>query len=288
MFFLGSNYFPYRPEVNLAFERDYKSYPEYSCDATYYEHREYYPATTYNYPRIGAAANVSNTRKPQMGISASNHRRTHSNISTASSNINPGFQLEHDELNTVYDYKKLNQMPTLPPQSPATNRLRVYENVPFIHNDLSLNYFPTTSNTEFTTIDRPDSLPFDNHSNTKLRSSLKKYTNTTIRTTLNYAVGSNGSNVAQHQRVVTPTNPTPPDSLTSDDSSYLSAKDGSISSHSRVRFSPEAIHDQSSAQGQMILMPTSPQIQSLATPIRRLSRPRHSISDSLSPSTTTS
>lgn len=36
----------------------------------------------------------------------------------------------------------------------------------------------------------------------------------------------------------TPTNPTPPDSLTSEDSSYVSAKESSSNSVSRVRFSP--------------------------------------------------
>ncbi|XP_065158014.1 mitogen-activated protein kinase kinase kinase 11 isoform X4 [Atheta coriaria] len=58
---------------------------------------------------------------------------------------------------------------------------------------------------------------------TKLRSSLKRN---------NYQPnqGHSGGN--------TPTNPTPPDSLTSDDSSYVSAKDSNNSSVSRVRFSP--------------------------------------------------
>jgi hypothetical protein len=57
-----------------------------------------------------------------------------------------------------------------------------------------------------------------------LRSSLKKHEKL-----------SSGSNST--------TNPTPPGSLTSDDSSYLSARDNSISSHSRVRFSPEILLD---------------------------------------------
>lgn len=60
---------------------------------------------------------------------------------------------------------------------------------------------------------------------TKLRSSLKRNNN--------YGQNSGGN---------TPTNPTPPDSLTSDDSSYVSAKD-SNSSMSRVRFSPETLLD---------------------------------------------
>lgn len=58
---------------------------------------------------------------------------------------------------------------------------------------------------------------------TKLRSSLKRN---------NYQQTNSGGN--------TPTNPTPPDSLTSDDSSYVSASNSSVS---RVRFSPTTFAD---------------------------------------------
>lgn len=57
----------------------------------------------------------------------------------------------------------------------------------------------------------------------KLRSSLKKYKKN----------ASGGS---------TPTNPTPPESLSETDSSYVSARDASSGS-ARVRFSPEAMGD---------------------------------------------
>ncbi|XP_052748838.1 mitogen-activated protein kinase kinase kinase 11 isoform X3 [Galleria mellonella] len=64
---------------------------------------------------------------------------------------------------------------------------------------------------------------------TKLRSSLKKYNKKTSA-----SGGSSGGG--------TPTNPTPPDSLTSEtDSSYVSARDASSGSQSRVRFSPETM-----------------------------------------------
>ncbi|XP_072948010.1 mitogen-activated protein kinase kinase kinase 11 isoform X2 [Epargyreus clarus] len=63
---------------------------------------------------------------------------------------------------------------------------------------------------------------------TKLRSSLKKYKKSSA------SGGSSGGG--------TPTNPTPPDSLTSEtDSSYVSARDASSGSQSRVRFSPETL-----------------------------------------------
>lgn len=78
--------------------------------------------------------------------------------------------------------------------------------------------------------DRPNTL--ETGSITKLRSSLKRN---------NYNqqgnMGSGGN---------TPTNPTPPDSLASDDSSYVSAKE-SNSSVSRVRFSPETLIDLNSS-----------------------------------------
>lgn len=54
IFISDSNYFPYRPETNLAFERDYKSYPEYETNA-FHENRDLFvnsPSPTYlNYVR---------------------------------------------------------------------------------------------------------------------------------------------------------------------------------------------------------------------------------------------
>nr|CAI5818223.1 unnamed protein product [Callosobruchus analis] len=73
--------------------------------------------------------------------------------------------------------------------------------------------------------ERPTTLETQGY--TKLRSSLK-------RNNYQATQGHSGGN--------TPTNPTPPDSLTSDDSSYVSAKD-SNSSVSRVRFSPTTLID---------------------------------------------
>lgn len=82
-------------------------------------------------------------------------------------------------------------------------------------------YFSRQNSLERTEIERPANLGLEP---TKLRSSLKKY---------NKKSGSGGG---------TPTNPTPPDSLTSDtDLSYVSARDTSSGSQSRVRFSPETM-----------------------------------------------
>lgn len=71
----------------------------------------------------------------------------------------------------------------------------------------------------------------------------------------------------------TPTNPTPPDSLTSEDSSYVSAKDGQISI-GRVRFSPVTFD-----RGDILMHPGVPSVTTdltspLQTITRRISRNR--------------
>lgn len=142
--------------------------------------------------------------------------------------------------------------------------------------------------------ERPDSLPFDPNAlnfsasgmGTKLRSSLKKYNNyktpngaplngsTANATTSGTAIPqpNNSNTTATGTANSTPTNPTPPDSYTSDDSSYLSAKEGSISSHSRVRFSPEAYLDANSPGALNNPNSSSSTHKSLALYSRRLSR----------------
>ncbi|KAM7349435.1 mitogen-activated protein kinase kinase kinase slipper isoform 2-T8 [Cochliomyia hominivorax] len=156
--------------------------------------------------------------------------------------------------------------------------------------------------------ERPDSLPFDTNNltfsaggkggggevgrgvGTKLRSSLKKYNNYktpngvplngTTSSSVSATGGAAGAPSSCPQTISnsnntansTPTNPTPPDSYTSDDSSYLSAKEGSISSHSRVRFSPEAYLDANSPGGLNNPHSSSSTHKSLALYSRRMSR----------------
>ncbi|XP_069360096.1 mitogen-activated protein kinase kinase kinase 11-like isoform X3 [Maniola hyperantus] len=93
-------------------------------------------------------------------------------------------------------------------------------------NDYSLprDYFRQESQEES---ERPANLGLE-LAPTKLRSSLKKYNKKTSA-----SGGSSGGG--------TPTNPTPPDSLSETDSSYVSARDASSGSASRVRFSPDAL-----------------------------------------------
>lgn len=264
----------------MAFERDYKSYPDYET-TTHHEHREpsYYNPTSPSYLNyVRNMGTMTPARKPpQMGVSASHHhRRTLSNIS---SNISGYATVEMDENKPNYQYGRINQMPNrMTSTSPInyTNRMRSYENVPFNRShDVAPNYLNTsTTANEYasTQFERPDSLPFEIGANTKLRSSLRKYSNASPR------FGTSSLTMQQQQQSIphksSPTKTTPSDSL-SDDSSYLSAREGSISSQSRVRFSPETLHDQQVSN-----------TTSVTTPLRRLSRSqRHSISDMLAPST---
>lgn len=187
-----------------------------------------------------------------MGISASHHRRT------LSSNINYP-QVEHEEASPSYQYGRTTKMPIS--SINYTSRMRSYENVPL----------PRPHSNEH----HSDNLPFDMSKNTKLRSSLRKYSNPSPHFGTSSLITQQQQQ--QQQQLTKPHNTsptkTPSDSLTSDDSSYLSAREGSISSQSRVRFSPDILLDQSAIAT------------SVNTPLRRLSRSqRHSISDMLAPS----
>ncbi|XP_037931821.1 mitogen-activated protein kinase kinase kinase [Teleopsis dalmanni] len=111
--YFGSNYFPYRPDINLSYERDCKSYPDYSYD---YNHRlpnyyDYEYNTQHSQQQQELQQQQTRSpppRMPQMGITAAGHRRTPSTISN-SSNFNQSFTLERDELPTsLYDYNNLN------------------------------------------------------------------------------------------------------------------------------------------------------------------------------------
>lgn len=177
-------------------------------------------------------------RVPQMGISAGGHRRTLSGVSTTSSNMNSGFRTNPDDIPAIYQFNlNINNI------SNHESRMRVYENVPYTpqHIVTSPYHHPQQIVEYHPQPERPATLSFESGAQTKLRSSLKRYGNCNIRSSSASGGGNSGGG--------TPTNPTPPDSLTSDDSSYLSAKDGSVSSQSRVRFSPETLLDLPS-QGQ--------------------------------------
>ncbi|KAH8275925.1 hypothetical protein KR044_013301, partial [Drosophila immigrans] len=269
--YFGSNYFPYRPELNFGYERDCKSYPDYSYD---YNHRlpDYYDYHHHQYeapvvlPAASAVPLQTRTpppRVPQMGVTAGGHRRTPSTVSN-----NSNVLLEHEEL--IYDYNNLNlnvqlnvdyegdAAPSVATTVAAAATTLSKQELYAVGSPKLINRMlhSPLAKSKYAPVTRPASLPFEQHALTyqqqlppqqqqlppqqqqqqlplqtgKLRSSMKKYNS------------NGGSSISSQQG--TPTNPTPPDSLTSDDSSYLSAKEGSIGSqHSRVRFSPEAYLD---------------------------------------------
>lgn len=268
--FSGSNYFPYRPEINLGYERDYKSYPEYSYDRT----------TNYfnDHGRWDYLSNTGIARTSAPFANTSVNTGQHRQFSNNASNVNPSFHLERDELDAIYQLNDLNIEPT----KTLTNRMHVYENVP--QRRLSQSNYQEFSDYGSSSLqpssqppaDRPMSLPFDQQRGSRLRSSLKKYG---INVRPSTAPTTMSTTTVTTKNGCTPTNQTPPDSLTSDDSSYLSAREGSISSQSRVRFSPEALHEQNdgSVLGQ--------QQQQQEPSFRRLSRTRRSAGNIVSPST---
>ncbi|XP_055909295.1 mitogen-activated protein kinase kinase kinase-like isoform X3 [Eupeodes corollae] len=246
----GSNYFPYQPEENLLYERDCKSYPESYDSPIRHNRLPSYHGYTYD-----QQTRTPPPRVPQMGITAAGHRRTPSNVSN-SSYVSQSFSVDPHELQDLYRFNALGIQPEPSREvfkgSPNRNRIREYENLSFFSGSSphrqttggavpasglphSMSSTPRRDLSPLVIQERPDSLSFEhsdggiNGGKNNLRSSLKKY----------YRVqNTNGSTAC------TPNNPTPPDSLTSDDSSYMSAKEGSISSqHSRVRFSPESFMD---------------------------------------------
>ncbi|XP_021708910.1 mitogen-activated protein kinase kinase kinase 11 isoform X3 [Aedes aegypti] len=266
--YFGSHYFPYRPEINFAYERDTKSYG----GEPVYEDHHYDSASYHDYAYEGGTSQRFNApRVPAMGVSAAGHRRTLSNVSTTASNINQGFHLDQDDDievvdSTIYNLSQFyigNNPNTVkvPESSYVPNRMREYENIPnYFKRQTSLNAgYPGHFSNEFINItnhERPMSLGLEHGgtqssgagSQVKLRSSLKKHNSQQQQQhQKKYSTGSSGS-------CGTPgtTNHTPPESLTSDDSSYLSAKDNSssMSSQSRVRFTPEILLDVQKPQQQ--------------------------------------
>ena len=174
----------------------------------YLDSRAVYPVNAVSYPHAyDNPSSSSSSTNPRTPSRLFGHRRTPSNVSnasstnTSSSNINPSFRLEDEEVVVVA------------PQYATPSRSRHYpdatEYVPGGYY-LRQNSAPPLDTDPM----RPGTL--------QLRSGVRKFS---------YAPASKppsgwGSGAG------TPTNPTPPDSLTSEDSSYVSTKDGTFS---RVR-----------------------------------------------------
>lgn len=192
----------YRPQQNY--------YP--SNDYVYDGLNPYYGSISTSNIGVTGGGNVGANVFPRTPRLTSNfgHRRNNSNTCNSSS-INSSFRIDDEDYNYQITQQNLNYHGRALEYSPLVVRHDSYSG----------------SRQNSSDADRPLTLEM----NTKLRSSMKKY-------------GSNrgnspkiSSNNSSSSGAGTPTNPTPPDSLTSEDFSYASGKEGSVS---RVRFSPIA------------------------------------------------
>ncbi|KAG5890005.1 hypothetical protein JTB14_032628 [Gonioctena quinquepunctata] len=189
----------------------YNQYPETNVYPGYSS--EYSGSTTlygygtdYAYDNPSSISSHSGSRTPQR-LPLNTHKRTPSNVSNASSTTTSGSNI-NPSFRLEDEYTPTHYLPRRP----------AYE---YDYNSTSY----SRQNSHDSNFERPTTLETTGH--TKLRSSLKR---------------SNYQSTQGHSGGNTPTNPTPPDSLTSDDSSYVSAKE-SNSSVSRVRFSPTTLID---------------------------------------------
>jgi len=214
-------------------------------------------------------SSVNSPPRPVSRLLPYTHHRTSSNVSNAStssqSNINPTFRLEDEDDYGVYSSVPYYQRPSNVISSLAStygSNILGHEYSPLLTRQ---NSHDSNSNSS----ERPSNLEVV----TRLRSSLKRSSYNPYNSP-SKSVSKNNSGSG------TPTNPTPPDSLTSEDSSYVSAKDSQISI-SRVRFSPVTFdRDNVSARDQretLLDIPVHGQNQDITVPLqanRRLNRSR--------------
>ncbi|RZB39796.1 hypothetical protein BDFB_005405 [Asbolus verrucosus] len=195
-----------RPDPGLGYHYGHfqdHSYAGYSSE--YSGTTMYGYGTDYAYDNPSSISSHSGSRTPQR-LPVQSHRRTPSNVSNASSTTTSGSNIN----------------PSFKLEDESSYTSSHYLRRP--QYDYEYGTY-SRQNSQDSNFERPTTLETSGY--TKLRSSLK-------RNNYQSSQGHSGGN--------TPTNPTPPDSLTSDDSSYVSAKD-SNSSVSRVRFSPTTLID---------------------------------------------
>ncbi|XP_072762659.1 uncharacterized protein [Anoplolepis gracilipes] len=219
----------YGPPVYSAVPPEYYRPPEpYFVPTEYHDRMLECPEFPHAYD------NPSSINSPARPVSSRllpyTHHRTSSNVSNAStssqSNVNPTFRLEDEDDYGVYSpvpyYQRPSNVISSLVSTYGTNILNHEHGSPLLtrqnsHSDSNSNSGERPSNLEVVT---------------RLRSSLKRSSySSNPYSSPSKSVSKNNSGSG------TPTNPTPPDSLTSEDSSYVSAKDSQISI-SRVRFSP--------------------------------------------------
>ncbi|XP_032675521.1 mitogen-activated protein kinase kinase kinase 11-like [Odontomachus brunneus] len=213
-------------------------------------------------------SSMNSPARPVSRLLPYTHHRTSSNVSNVStssqSNVNPTFRLEDED-----DYGMYSPVPYYQrPSNVISNLASTYGSSILNHEYGSPLLTRQNSHDSSTNSgERPSNLEVI----TRLRSSLKRS---------NYSYNSPSKSVSKNNSGSgTPTNPTPPDSLTSEDSSYVSAKDSQISI-GRVRFSPVTFdRDNVSRDHRETLLdiPVHGQNQDVTVPLqanRRLNRSR--------------
>ncbi|XP_074097996.1 mitogen-activated protein kinase kinase kinase 11 isoform X2 [Cotesia typhae] len=217
-------YLDYGPPMYTMMPPEYYRPPEssYFIPTDYHDRMLEYPEFPHAYDN---PSTINSLVRPSSRLPNYTHHRTSSNVSTTStssqSNINPSFRLDDESDYALYS-----------PTHYYQRSQNVLSNIGLSYTGVNHDY--TASPQYLTRQNSHDSNPnsSDRPSNlevvTRLRSSLKRS---------NYSYNSPKSTSKNNSGSGTPTNPTPPDSLTSEDSSYVSAKDSQISI-SRVRFSP--------------------------------------------------
>ena len=214
-------------------------------------------------------SSVNSPARPTPRLPAYTHHRTSSNVSNTStssqSNVNPTFRLEDET-----DYASYSSNHYYPRTSNVPTSVGIY-GTSVMNHDYGSQYLSRQNSHESnpnSSSERPSNLEVV----TRLRSSLKR-PNCSYNPTNKTCTSKNNSGSG------TPTNPTPPDSLTSEDSSYVSAKDSQISM-GRVRFSPVTFDRDSLSREHrdgLLDIPVHSQSQDINVPIqvnRRLSRNR--------------
>ncbi|XP_069687261.1 mitogen-activated protein kinase kinase kinase 10-like isoform X2 [Periplaneta americana] len=258
-------------------------YPEFEG----YQLHHHLHTGAYDNPSVSSVSSSTNSITPRTPSrlcstgSATNHtpyehRRTPSNVSNASSsnnsssNVNPSFRLEDEG-----EYSQYNT-PTHHYYVPQQRRGMDYEYTPpppFFSRQNSHD-----SNASATADTRPGTLEVGG--GTRLRSSLKRYNYTPVGGSRTGGGGGSSSSGGAG----TPTNPTPPDSLTSEDSSYVSAKEGSYSSASRVRFSPVTMMAAETRET-LLDIPVHGQSQDVTVPLQAVTRRIRRLSGEISSGT---
>ncbi|XP_035732715.1 mitogen-activated protein kinase kinase kinase 11-like [Vespa mandarinia] len=244
-------------------------------DTSYFVHPDYHDRML-DCPEFPHAydnpSSINSTARPASRLPSYTHHRTPSNVSNAStssqSNINPTFRLEDEENYSLYPAGSY-----YPRSSNIISNIALY-NSGILNHEYGSTFLSRQNSHESNSNsgERPSNLEVV----TRLRSSLKRS---------NYSYNSPNKGTSKNNSgSCTPTNPTPPDSLTSEDSSYVSAKDSQISI-SRVRFSPVTFDRDGISRDHretLLDIPVHGQTQDATVPLQANRRPNRNRKPSIS------